>query len=73
MTKRKKKPIIKMKLGLMRDGPGHNVQFRFPMGKTYHLFPMPTDPIYAVAVYKITDIPTQLGETVAIFSHYKKR
>ncbi len=74
MRRRKKKNYrIKMKQGLMRDGPGHNIQFRFLKGKTYHLYPMPTDPTYSVAVYKITGIVTLLGETVAIFSHYKGR
>ncbi len=67
MKKRKKK------LGLMRDGPGHNIQFRFPPGKRFHLFPMTTDPTYSVAVYRMTEIGTVLGETVAIFSHYKAR
>ncbi len=62
-----------MKLGLLRDGPGHNIQFRFRPGKTYHLFPTPTDPNYSVAVYKLTDIHTPLGEIVALFSHYKAR
>ena len=73
MNKRKKVKTVRERLGFMRDGPGDGFQFQFPPGRTYHLYIMTADPVYAVAVYKITDINTVLGETVAIFSHYKKR
>lgn len=62
-----------MKLGLMYDGPGKGQRFAFQPGAKHFFHVTPSDPVYKVAVYNITDRQTMLSEHIAFFSHGVKR
>lgn len=76
MTKRTKKKVKEpspLRLGIMKHGPGDSVLFHFLRGQQIHKYLTPNDPAFCLAIYKITNITTLLGEQVFVFTHNIRR
>lgn len=71
--KKKKKEPSPLKLGLMKGGSGDGVLFHFIEGQQIHKYLTPNDPHYCLAVYRIMDMQTPLGEQVFVFTHNVRR
>ena len=74
-TKKKQKVKVpnKLRLGILKQGPGDGVQFHFLQGQQIHKYLTPNDINYCLAIYKATNITTVLGERVFVFIHSVRR
>lgn len=70
---RKKKEPNPLRLGLMKQGPGDGVLFHFLRGQQIHKYLTPNCPHYCLAIYRIINMQTSLGEQIFVFTHNVRR